>query len=46
VQLLDVALVEVDFGQRRRDLGVGQDPILGPLGDEELDLLELLQIAY
>ena len=46
VEVLDVGLVEVDLGQGRRDLGVGQDAGLRALRDEELDLLEFLQFSY
>jgi hypothetical protein len=46
VQVLDVPLVEVDLGQGRGDLGVGEDARLLSLREEELDLLEFLQIRY
>ena len=43
VELLDVALVDVDLGQRLGDLAVGDDALGLALGDEVLDLLELLK---
>ena len=46
VQLLDVALVELDLGERGGDLGVGQHSGWPALCDEELDLLELLKFSY
>ncbi len=42
VEILDVALVEIDLSQRRRDLGIGQDAGLLALRNEELDLLKFL----
>ena len=43
VQLLDVGLVEVELGDRRRDLGEGEDAGLRALGEQALDLFEFLQ---
>ena len=44
VELLDVALVDVDLGQRLGDLAVGDDALGLTLGDEVLDFLELLKL--
>ena len=46
VELLDVALVELDLGERGGDLGVREHACGLPLDDEELYLLKLLQIGY
>ncbi len=46
MELLDVAVVEVDLGQRGRYLGIGEDAGLRALQYEELDLLEFLQFSY
>ena len=43
VELLDVALVDLDLGQRLGDLAVGDHAHGLTLGDEVLDLLELLK---
>ena len=44
VQLLDVGLVEVQLGDRGRDLGVREHADLRPAGDESLDLFEFLKV--
>src|SRR3712207_9082623 len=46
VQVLDVGLVEVDLGKGVSNLGVRQHAGLLALGEEELDLLELLKFRY
>src|SRR4051794_38632373 len=46
VEILDVGLVEVDLGERQRDLRVGQHARRRALGNEELYLLEFLQFNY
>ena len=43
VELLDVALVDLYLGERLGDLPVGDDPLCLSLGEEGLDLLELLE---
>ena len=46
MQLLDVGLVNVKPGRRRRDLGVGEhaDPLA--LGNQALYLFEFLQLDH
>src|SRR3954468_24813912 len=46
VQLFDVGLVEVELGDRVRDLGVREHADLLPLGNQALDLFELLHFDY
>ena len=46
VELLDVALVQVDLLEGGGHLGVGQYPGGLTLCEEELDLLQLLQFSY
>jgi len=46
VQLLDVGLIEVKLGNRRRDIGVREHTELLPAIDETLDLFEFLQFRY
>ena len=46
MQILDVALVEIDLGERCGHLGVCQYAGCLPLRDEELDLLEFLKFSY
>ena len=46
VQLLDVGLVEVQLGHRTGDLRVGENPDLLPLGEQALDLVQLLQLDH
>ena len=46
MQVLDVALVELDLGQRGGDLGVREHAGGLPLGQEQLYLFELLKFAY
>src|SRR4051812_37471167 len=46
VQLLDVGLVEIDLGDSVGDLGVREHADLLALGQEALDLFELLQFDY
>ena len=46
MEVLDVALVEIDLRQRGGDLGVGEHAGGLPLGEEQLDLFELLQFGY
>ena len=45
VELLDVALVDLDLGQRLSDLAVGDHALGLALGDEVLDLFELLKLS-
>ena len=45
VELLDVGLVEVDLGDCRGDLAVGDDAILLTLDDQALDLVKLLNLG-
>ena len=46
MQLLDVGLVEIELGDRGGDLGVREHADLLALGQEALDLFELLQFDY
>ena len=46
VQILDIALVEVHFGERSGDLGVREHASSLPLGKEELYLFQFLKFAY
>src|SRR3954451_15732970 len=46
LELLDVGLVEVEFGDGRGDLAEGQDAELLALGQQALDLLQLLKFKY
>jgi hypothetical protein len=46
VQLFDVRLVQIQLGHRLGDLRVGEDAHLLPLGDQALDLIQLLQLDY
>ena len=46
MQLLDVALVEIQLGDRGRDLGVREHADLLALGHQPLDLFEFLQFRY
>ena len=46
VQLFDVGLVEIELGDRVGDLGVREHADLLALGQEALDLFELLQFDY
>ena len=46
VEVLDVALVQIDFGERRGDLAVRQYTGRLSLRDEELDLLQFLKFSY
>ena len=46
VQLLEVRLVHVELGDRALDLGVAEHADLLALGDQALDLFELLQFCY
>jgi hypothetical protein len=46
VQLLDIGLIQVDLGHRRRNLGVGEHAHLLPLGQQALYLIELLHFYY
>ena len=46
VQLLDVGFVHVELGDRSLDLGVAEHADLLALGDQSLDLFELLQFRY
>ena len=46
VQLLDVGLVQVELGHRLGDLRVGEHADLLALGQQALDLIQLLQLDY
>ena len=46
MELLDVALVEVELGDRRRDLGEREHAGRLALGEEALDLFEFLKFDY
>ena len=46
MELFDVGLVEVELGHRLGDLRVGEDPHLLALGEQALDLIQLLQLDY
>ena len=46
MQVLDVALVELDLGEGGGDLGVGENAGLLPLRDEQLHLFKFLQFPY
>ena len=46
VQLFDVGLVEVELGHRLGDLRVGEHADLLTLGQQPLDLIQLLQLDY
>ncbi len=46
VQLLDVGLVQVELGHRLGDLRVGEHAHLLALGQQALDLIQLLQLDY
>ena len=46
VELLDVALVDVDLGDRRGDLAVAEDADLLTLGQQALYLFKLLKLRY
>ena len=46
MQLLDVRLVEIDLGDRGRDLSEGEDAQLLPLEEQALDFFQFLQVDY
>ncbi len=46
VQLFDVRLVEIELGHRLGYLRVGENAHLLPLGQQTLDLVQLLQLDY
>ena len=46
VQLLEVGLVHVELGDGTLDLGVAEHADLLALGDQALDLFELLKFCY
>ncbi len=46
VQLFDVGLVEVELGHRLGYLRVGEHSDLLALGEQALDLIQLLQLDY
>jgi len=46
VQLLDVGLVQIEIGGRDRDLREGQHSHLLALGEQRLDLVQLLQFDH
>src|SRR5439155_24333166 len=45
VDLLDIALFELDFGKRRRHLSEGEDACFQPLLDEELYLVKFVKLS-
>jgi len=46
VEILDIAIVELDLREGGGDLGVGENAGGGPLREKELHLFELLQFRY
>ena len=46
VELFDVGLVEVELGHRLRYLRVGEHSHLLALGEQALDLIQLLKLDY
>ena len=46
VELLDVGLVQIELGHRFGDLRVGENAHLLALGQQTLDLIQLLQLDY
>ena len=46
MQLLEVGLVHVELGDGPLDLGVAEHADLLALGDQALDLFELLKFCY
>ena len=46
MELLDVRLVEIELGHRFGDLRVGEHSHLLALGEQTLDLIQLLQLDY